>query len=265
MQTIENAIQLLDCFSIEQPELGVREAARLLGMSTSSTGRLMLTLKDLGVLIQNPQTHRYSLGGKVMTWSGIYLANLDVRERALPFMEKLHHMTQETISLYVMEGDERVCVERMESMHSVRIVTRIGRRLPLHAGSAGKVFLAYIPEERRENILSTSKLSPLTPNTIVNVDELRDEIARVRQKGFAVSFGEWLLDAAGVAAPILDMHSEIQAALSISGPTQRFTRERVHYYTLEVVKTAHQISMALGYRGNPPAVYEEAPLPMSMP
>jgi DNA-binding IclR family transcriptional regulator len=265
MQAIENAIQLLDCFSIEQPELGVREAARLLRLSTSSTGRLMLTLKELGVLIQNPQTHRYSLGGKVMTWSGIYLANLDVRERALPFMEKLHHMTQETISLYVMEGDERVCVERMESMHSVRIVTRIGRRLPLHAGSAGKVFLAYMPEERRENILSTSQLSPLTPNTIVNVDELRDEIARVRQKGFAVSFGEWLIDAAGVAAPILDMHGEILAALSISGPTQRFTRERVHYYTLEVVKTAHQISMALGYRGNPPAVYEEAPLPLSMP
>ena len=145
MQTIDNGILLLDCFSMEQPELGVWEAARLLGLSTSSTGRLMMTLKDLGVLIQNPQTHRYSLGGKVMAWSGIYLANLDVRERALPFMEKLHQITQETISLYVMEGDERVCVERMVSMDSVRIVSRIGRRLPLYAGSAGMVFLAYMP------------------------------------------------------------------------------------------------------------------------
>lgn len=258
MQTLERTIALLDCFSIEQPELGVREAARLIHLSSSTTGRLLAAMKECGVLSQNPVTHLYSLGGKVLSWAGVYTANLDVRNKALPAMEELWHSTQETISLYVLEGHERVCVERMESPQNVRIVARIGRRLPLYAGSAGKVFLAFLPPARRDQILKEMTLAPLTTKTIVNFDQLLQELEKIRHQGYAVSYGEWVLDASGVASPIFDQKGEVIAALTISGPGQRFTEEKAAEYGVEVQRVANQISYEMGYYREDAAVQAQA-------
>ena len=183
IQVVNNVVALLDCFTIQQPELGVREAARLLKLSSSTTGRLLVAMKEAGLLTQNPQTRSYRLGGKVLAWAGCFAAAIDLREQALPSIQELHRTTQETISLYVMEGDERMCVERMESSHNVRIVARVGRRLPLYAGSAGKLFLAFLPEERREEILRATDYKPLTPYTITDPQVLRGELVNIRQAG----------------------------------------------------------------------------------
>jgi IclR family KDG regulon transcriptional repressor len=238
----------LDCFTQDQPELGVREAARLIHLSSSTTGRLMSALKDLGLLNQNPKTHTYSLGGKVLSWSGVYTAMLDVRTMALPYIEELHRATQETISLYVIEGNDRMCVERIESPQNVRIVARIGRRLPLYAGSAGKVLLAFLPPERQEEYIRTIVLTPLTAKTIADPSTLRAELAKIRSQGYAISYGEWLIDASGIAAPIFNQSGEITAALTISGPSQRFTEETMTGYIPLVTRVASEISREMGFR-----------------
>jgi IclR family transcriptional regulator, KDG regulon repressor len=246
--TIQRAVALLDCFSHDQPELGVREIARKVGLSSSTTGRLLVQLKELGLLSQNPNTHAYSLGGRVLAWAGVYTSTMDVRNQALPFMHELHSTTQETISLYIMEDNERVCVERIESPQNVRIIARIGRRLPLYAGSAGKVFLAYLPPERRQEILDSTDFEPFTPNTLVDRAALEEEIEKILRHGYGVSCGEWVSDASGVAAPIFDQRKEIIAVLTISGPTQRFNQEKINQYVEEVTRFAGQISAELGYR-----------------
>src|SRR5512137_1426737 len=205
-QTLIKAVKILDCFSPERPEIGVREVARLVEMSSSAAGRLLLAMKELGILIHNPATKNYSIGSRPLAWAGVYLSTCDIRSVALPYMEDLHRTTQETISLYILDGNERVCIERLESTQNVRIVARIGRRLPLYAGSAGKTFLAYLPEARREMILSTIDLVPLTENTIISKEILRKEIESIRSLGFATSYGEWMAEASGVAAPIFDQN-----------------------------------------------------------
>jgi IclR family transcriptional regulator, KDG regulon repressor len=246
--TIQRAVALLDCFSHDQPELGVREIARKVGLSSSTTGRLLVQLKELGLLSQNPNTHAYSLGGRVLAWAGVYTSTMDVRNQALPCMHELHSTTQETISLYIMEDNERVCVERIESPQNVRIIARIGRRLPLYAGSAGKVFLAYLPPERRQEILDSTDFEPFTPNTLVDRAALEEEIEKILGLGYGVSCGEWVSDASGVAAPIFDQRKEIIAVLTISGPTQRFNQEKIGQYVEEVTRVAGQISAEFGYR-----------------
>jgi IclR family transcriptional regulator, KDG regulon repressor len=246
--TLQRAVALLDCFSHDQPELGVREIARKVGLSSSTTGRLLVQLKELGLLSQNPNTHAYSLGSRVLAWAGVYTSTMDVRNQALPFMHELHSTTQETISLYIMEDNERVCVERIESPQNVRIIARIGRRLPLYAGSAGKVFLAYLPSERRQEILDSTDFEPFTPNTLVDRAALEEEIEKILKLGYGVSCGEWVSDASGVAAPIFDQRKEIIAVLTISGPTQRFNQEKIDQYVEEVTRFAGQISAELGYR-----------------
>lgn len=250
-KTLQRMITVLDCFTNEQPELGVREIARKIGFSRSTAGRLLQGLKELNVLQQNPVTQTYALGGRVLAWAGVYLSSLDVRDVALPAIQELHQITRETISLYVMEGNERVCVERLESPQNVRIVARLGRRIPLYAGSAGKVFLAYLSPERREAILRETPPEPITDFTLVDEKTLADELAKIRQQGYAVSYGEWVADAAGVAAPVYGSRGEVLAVVTISGPIQRFTLDLVQRCTTDILRVADNISREMGYSGKP--------------
>lgn len=247
IQTLDKTIEILDCFSLDKPALGVREVARRTKLSPSTVGRIMAYMKEMGILNQDPESHLYMMGSKVLAWAGIYTVTSDVRTIALPVMVRLQEQTRETISLYILEGSERVCVERLESPETVRIVARIGRRIPLYAGSAGKVFLAFLPENRREMILRDIDLIPMTAMTITDKDALRAELSHIRKRGYAVSKGEWIIDASGTAAPIFDQHGQIAAAITISGPGQRFTDEKIEEIASLLVKEAAQISLELGY------------------
>jgi DNA-binding IclR family transcriptional regulator len=140
-------------------------------------------------------------------------------------------------------------VERLESPQNVRIVARVGRRLPLYAGSAGKVFLAFMPFERRKEILDQASFKPFTTKTFIDRQELDDELDRIRTVGYAVSYGEWILEASGVAAPVYDQFGQLAAALTISGPSQRFTEQNVARYIEKVTEVAAQISREMGYTG----------------
>jgi IclR family KDG regulon transcriptional repressor len=248
MQAIDRIVAILDCFTLTSPQLGVREIARKIELPTSTTGRILTSMKETGLLSQNSDTQQYQLGGRLLSWAGVYSATLDVRSVALPAMHKIHQDTDETISLYILEGNERLCVERLESTHNVRMVARIGRHLPLYAGSAGKVFLAYISEERREQILNETMLTPFTQNTIIDRKALLEEVLKIRQQGYAVSYGEWMAEASGIAAPIFDQSKEITAVITISGPNQRFTPENVAIYTRILLEAAKIISANLGFR-----------------
>jgi IclR family transcriptional regulator, KDG regulon repressor len=248
LQTLNRAVAVLDCFTLEHSELGVREIARMVNLSSSVTGRLLSAMKDMGIVSQNPETRAYSMGARVLTWAGVYTSNLDVRNKAIPALEELHESTRETISLYILEGNERVCVERLESPQNVRIIARLGRRLPIYAGAAGKVLLAFLSPQRQQLFFETATLVPLTPRTMVDRDQLVEELRKVRESGCAISFGEWIEDAAGVAAPILDQTGEVVAAVTISGPILRFNEEKVARYCSEIQRVAARISQAMGYR-----------------
>lgn len=247
VQTLERMIAILDCFSLEEPILGVRAAARKSGLSSSTTGRLMANMKDHGILAQDDESLEYMIGARILGWAGIYSATSDLRTLALPVMVHLQEKTRETISLYTLEGNERICIERLESPETVRIVARVGRRIPLYAGSAGKVFLAFLPVSRTDEILNETDLVPMTRFTITNLDKLKANLEEIRQHGYAVSKGEWISEASGVAAPIFEQSGIITAALTISGPAQRFTKEKIIEIASLVKNGAEKISHEMGY------------------
>ena len=247
IQMLNRMVAILDSFTLDQTVLGVRDVARKTELSSSTVGRIMSYMKDLGILNQDPDTLAYMMGSKPLAWAEIYTVTSDVRTIALPIMVRLQDKTRETISLYILEGDERVCIERMESPETVRIVARVGRRIPLYAGSAGKVFLAFLPETRKEELLNKMKLVPMTEKTITNLDDLKANLKKIKRLGYAFSRGEWVLDAAGVAGPIFDRHGQITAALTISGPAQRFTSEKTLEMAALVKAGAAEISAELGY------------------
>jgi IclR family KDG regulon transcriptional repressor len=245
---LHHIVAILDCFSADHPELGVREVARMAEVSSSTAGRLMAEMKQIGILQQNSSTRGYSLGSKLLAWSGVYMDTLDLRSVALPYMEDLRRTTSETVTLYLLEGNERLCVERMESRHDVRMVSRVGQRLALYAGSAGKAILAFLTDEQLNLILNSSDLKAFTPNTIIDPVRLRSELKKIRQQGYSVSHGEWRLEASGVAAPILRKGGEVVGALSISGPSSRFTSAKIQEYAVQIVTAAGQISRYFGFQ-----------------
>ena len=250
-QYIDRIFSLLDCFSEERPELGVREAARMLDISPSSCGRLMSELRDEGVLTQNTENRSYSLAGRVIRWASVYTGSSDLRKKAYPHMEHMAKETNETVSLYTAEEYDRVCVERIESQMTVRIVEPVGTRIPICKGSGGKAILAFRTKEEIERDITCAQADPRYQ---VNEDfftQLRSELAEIRQCGYAVSHGEWQSDASGIASPIFNERGVPIGSISVSGPTQRFLdKNKIKLYAELLTKHVGMISRELGYAIN---------------
>lgn len=245
-QSLHRAIAILDCFGISQPELGVREIARQLELHPSTVGRMLTTMTSLGILTQDRDSHRYRMGSKVLSWSAVYMSNLDLRAEARPYMEGVYKETKETVSLYLLDGNTRVCIERLESPHTVRMVARVGERMPLYAGASGKTLLAFLPLDKREEILPKIQLERLTDKTIVDMHALQDELTLIQKRGYAISLGERVEGASSVAAPIFDAGNRVVAAMNISGPTTRFTKQKIQAYAELLVGATSRLSAAMG-------------------
>jgi IclR family KDG regulon transcriptional repressor len=244
--SIERAIAILDIFTVEQPENGVREIARKLDLHPSTVGRMLVTLTKLGILIQNKSNHKYQLGSKVLQWSGVYLGGLDLQKVSRPYMEELREKTQESISLYVPSGNMRVLIERLDTSHFMRVVTQIGQRMPLYAGASGKVFLAFLPPQKRDDVLKDMHLDRLTSKTIVDKEDLLKDLIKIRKRGYAISHGERFEGVTSLSAPLFNYRNQIIGAISISGPSIRFPEEKINEFIEPIIEATDHISHAMG-------------------
>ena len=257
VRSLVKALAILDCFSADRPELGVSEIARELGMPTSTVGRLLGTLHSSGILSQDHSTQRYRIGSKVLSWGAVFMNGLDMRAKARPLLEELHHLTQETVNFYALDGLERVCVDCIESPQRVRVIVHIGERMPLYAGSAGKAILAYVSSVLLGRILE-KPLERMTDNTITDADKLLEELRSIRRNGYAVSHAERFTDALGLAAPVFDATGNVVASLNVAGPLVRFGDAEVAKYAPKVMQLANEVSQSLGYIGpNPLSQWSE--------
>jgi IclR family KDG regulon transcriptional repressor len=245
-RTVLRAISIVDCFSLERPELGVREVARRLNLASSTAGRLLATLQKAGVLMRSPRMRTYMLGPRVLGWAGIYTGVLDVRAAAGPILDRLRQATGETAILYVLDGDERVCVERLEGPQNIRAVVRLGERLPIYAGAGGKVLLAFLPPETRRATLARLVLARFTDQTIRNRVRLERELTTISRQGYATSVAERFAGASAVAAPVFGADGAVIAAVNVSGPSDRFSGTRQARCIRLVTRAALEISRAMG-------------------
>jgi len=234
VRAIERALDILDCFAPGRLELSLTDIAKRIDLAMSTTSRIIATLEKRSYLSRNHESQRYSLGSKIAQIGALGLSNMELRKVALPFMRDLNSMYNEGVSLYVVQGDERICVERVESTLPLRRVINVGDRHFLTRGAAGRVLLAYLPKERREALLSQD---PFT--TEEGLEELR-------HGGYTVSLGEREEGVTSIAAPIQDASCDVVAALSLSGPSVRFEGSGFSDKIAKVKKTAEQISAALG-------------------
>jgi len=248
IKSVKHCLDILSCFTPETAEIGVIETSHKLNLSKSTVSRLLATLKQENWVVKISPSQKYRLAPKVLELANIFLANFEWRMIALPHLKNLRDRTDETVTVFVIQDNERVCIEKFESSHELRPVLNIGGAYPLHAGAAGKVLFAHLSKEKRREILPKAGLPRFTSNTITNFMSLEKELSKIRKQGYAVSFQERAQYVSSVSAPIRDFNGEVIASLNLSGPLIRFTHEKVKEFIKMVLETAGTISQEIGYK-----------------
>ncbi|ARU59760.1 IclR family transcriptional regulator [Tumebacillus avium] len=236
VRAVERALDILLCFSGSDTELGLSDISKRIGLHKSTVHRLLASLESKGFVRRHPTTEKYRLGWSVLELVSNINRSDDLSSVVRPEMTRLRDLLGETTSLYVRAGMERIRIQAVESTQPVRRVADIGKRLPLYVGASGKVLLAYAEEPLHE-FLSDPSLPP-----DLNREEFAKAIQTVRDQGYAVSIEERELGAAAVAAPIFSRAGQIVAALSVSGPVDRFTADAVERFAQAVRKSAELLS-----------------------
>jgi DNA-binding IclR family transcriptional regulator len=192
------------------------ELAEDIGLPVSTVYRYLRTLRAFDLVIQKDGV--YTLGSRLHPLAPHGVSNEALRHLAQPVLEALVKETGETAVLAIRLAGQALCLGQVESPHWMRMAFRVPQLLPLHAGAASKVLLAYAPEDQIESILS-SELERFTPNT-PDRRELRQEVARIRAKRIAISQGEFISGAVAVAVPVL-LNDQAICSLTVAGPAER--------------------------------------------
>jgi len=249
VKTVQKTLDILEAFLKQEDEIGIVELANLSRLSISTAHRIASTLVRRGYLNQRQKREKYSLSPKLLQFSSIIKSRVKVRDVALPFLDKLNKMTDESVNLAILDADSAVFIEHIESSRYLRISPLVGTREPLHCTAVGKVLLAYMREEELERFLNSKGLSYHTENTITDSSKLKKELSIIRQEGVAIDNEEFQLGARCVASPVKDCNGNVMAAVSVSGPSVRLNGERTRELKLLVKSRVLEISRAIGYRG----------------
>jgi len=226
---LDRALTLLECLAQSRRGFSVSELSRRLGLPKSSVHLILRTLERRGYLQRQAAGGRYRFGLKLVALGQQALDGMDLRDEARPVLASLARATGLTVHLGVLEQGEIVVIERIESSAPIRVVSWVGRRLPVHSTAAGKALMAFLPEEDGDR-------------TIATVPELERELARVRQLGYAVCDEEHEPGVRAVGAPILDPQGHAVAAVSVVGTVAQVPREHLQELGRDVGAAAAEIA-----------------------
>jgi len=248
VQVIDRALSILDMLSTQGPDLALGEISDKLDLHKSTVHRLIMVLERHKLIERNAISGRYRLGLKLFELGTKALAQLNLRDRSRPFLERLVLETSETVHLCVLDDSEVVYLDKVEPERSVRMATSVGRRNPAHCTAVGKAMMAYLPLARVESIVRKQGMKAVTSNTITSFLELKKELAAIRERGYAVDDEEIEEGVRCVGCVVRNFSGEPVAAISISGPAFRVTQEKVPVLATAVVAAALGLSQDLGFK-----------------
>lgn len=235
---------ILDSFSLSRPELTLTEIRQSTSLPTSTVQRLVGNLVAQGFLDRTREGYR--VGVKMSYWAAPATHGVEILDTLKPVLNELRDSLGETVGFFQESMGYRVCVAMAETHHMLRRAMRVGRILPLHAGSAGRVLLAWNPE-LAQRVLATD-LDRLTESTITNTEELRRAVRQTRINGYAITTGERESGASGLSAPVFNAQADLVGALTVMGPTLRMPLELCEEWVEDLVAAAERITRMIGGR-----------------
>lgn len=246
LSSVANSIRLTKAFSENEYEMGISALAARLGLAKSTVHRLATTLVEYDILEQNRETGKYRLGLALFELGTLVRRKMDVMSEAQAQIHALADLSGETVQLAILDHLSVLYIRIRESRQAVRMSTGLGSRAPAHCTSVGKALLAHQAPEVIEQVVDNG-LRRYTPNTITEAPRLLEELASIRQKGYAIDDEEIESGLRCVAAPIRDHSGRVVAAISVAAPVQRMTKKNLQTMVPSVVAAADAISRRLGY------------------
>lgn len=221
VQAVRRALKLLEVLAVAQGAAALADLSQRARLNKSTTYQLLATLKSSGFVEKDEESRRYRLGLKVLQIARSFLDNSNLIFRSEPQLREIRDRTGETATLYLLYGDHRVTVARVESPHAIRRCVSVGEAAPLSKGAGGKVILAFLSGSQVRSILARAHRSSGPAKGAKAA--LAKDLAKIRAQGFAWTFGEHVPGAFGVAVPLFDGSARIIGSLALSGPIERLT------------------------------------------
>ncbi|WP_430788183.1 IclR family transcriptional regulator [Virgibacillus flavescens] len=249
-QSVIKAVKLLDLFTEDIQELPLREIASRANIPKPTAYRLLSSLVACGFLqkSQNEYDSSYKLGLKLLELGNLVSNRLEIREIALPFMERLAQEINEVVHIVIANQNEATYIEKVDSSRAIRLYTRIGKSTPLYIGSGPKLLLAFMEEEKQKEILGAPNLYVISDQNQINKSKLRNELLAIRQEGYAYSIGEQDSETTGISYPLYNYNGQVIAALTVSGLSSHFEGENLQVIKSHTKHTADSISEKLGFQ-----------------
>ncbi len=219
VQSVDRALVLLEALALAESPVGVGELATRTGLPQGTAHRLLQTLQQRGY-VRHDAARKYSVGNAAIRLADA--AQRSLARTARPYLAELVEMSGETANLAVLEGDDIVYVAQVPSPHTLRMFAEVGRHVSPHATAVGKVLLAELPDDQVFSLLRRTGLPARTSATVTDLDALVAELDDVRTRGWAVDEQEQETGVRCVAVPVRDGGGQVLAALSLSGPAERF-------------------------------------------
>ncbi|MEU6086753.1 IclR family transcriptional regulator [Streptomyces sp. NPDC047085] len=248
VQSVDRAISVLEILA-QRGEAGVSEVAGELDVHKSTAFRLLGALEARGLVEQSGERGKYRLGFGIVRLAGAVTGRIDITQQGRPVCERLAQEIGETVNIAVRQEHYAINLYQVRGTAAVTAHNWVGQLTPLHATSSGKIMLAHLPAKERGALLTQSGLKKVTPHTMSSKAKLEKQFAEALERGYAWTLEELEIGLHAMAAPIRDREGQVVASISASGPSYRFTEERMHELAPVLVEGADEISHRMGYLG----------------
>lgn len=246
INSLNRGLTILDILLNKGP-IGATEMGKYLNINKSSAYRLFATLEKWGFVEQDMVTLKYKLGLSFLKYNEKVLDGLDVREISRPYLKEIVERTRETAHLSVLHSTRVMIIDQEKGTEVVSVTTSIGDSEPLHCSAIGKAILAFLPQNKQEEIINNMEFKAYTHKTITGLEMFSLEIKKVLSNGYAIDDEELNPGVRCIAAPILNHKGKAVASIGVSGPISRIRMDNLKQYIDIVTSSAGSISNRLGY------------------
>jgi DNA-binding IclR family transcriptional regulator len=245
VQALERALDILECFSLQDRELNLSELVVKTGLNKTTTKRLTSNLVERGYL-KKVDIKNYQLGLRLFELGWVVHSSLNLRDVSSDYMNTIQKQTEATVLMGTIMEDQLALIDKREGRNFIRISADVGWRGPLHYGMLGMVLMAYLEPTDVKRILQKDKLKVYTPFSITDEDAFGLKLEHIRNQGYVIEKGEAVEGIVGIAAPIRDFSRHVIAALGIVLTSDQAANGMNGYVDI-VKKSSDKISRELGY------------------
>ena len=244
--SVSKAFVILDCFTIEKPEWGVRELADHLGANKSTVYRQMASMESAGILMKNEEKGSYRLGMKLFELGSRVDIKRSLIDKTHPILTEVAGEITETVHLGILRNNKVLMMDKVESPQGLKLSSIVGSYSPVYCTGLGKTLLAFQSGNQLSQVVDSLDIIPQTIYTLVDKFQLKCALSEIKIKGFAIDREEYEIGLVCVAVPVFNQNGDCIAAMSAAGPANRFREEALSEYVEILQHGAEKIKCQIG-------------------